>query len=171
MAARKRTKMQREKDLVLTAEMYLKGSTQMAIAKEIGVSQAQISLDLKELVGRWKDKAEMAINERKAEELAKVDQLEMEYWTAWAASCKPTKISTSQATTAGANPGKTVSKKEVTSAGDPRFLQGVAQCIEMRCRILGLHAPTKLQATITEEHDYSEKEIKSIAAELARRKN
>lgn len=171
MAAPKRTKIQREKDLLRTAELYLKGWPQYAIAKELKVSQPQIAYDIKDLIGRWKEKAVMNIDERKAEELAKIDRLEAEYWQGWEDSRRPTKVSTAQATTAGANPGKTVTSKEITSAGDPRFLTGVAQCIEQRCKILGLHAPTKLQGSFTHDHEYTDKEVTAIAAHLAGRKN
>lgn len=171
MAAPKRTKIQREKDLLRTAELYLKGWPQYEIARELKVSQPQIAYDIKDLISRWKEKAVMNIDERKAEELAKIDRLEAEYWKGWEDSRRPTKVSTAQATTAGANPGKTVTNKEITSAGDPRFLAGVADCIEKRCRILGLHAPTKLQGAFTHDHEYSDKEVAAIAAHLAGRKN
>lgn len=171
MAAPKRTRIQREKDLLRTAELYLKGWPQYEIAKELKVSQPQIAYDIKDLIGRWKEKAAMNIDERKAEELAKVDRLEAEYWKGWEDSRKATKVTNAQTTTAGAKPGNTISKKEITSAGDPRFLAGIAQCIEQRCKILGLHAPTKLQGSFTHDHEYTDKEVESIAAELAGRKN
>ncbi len=171
MAARKRTPAQRARDLLKTAEMYLHGKTQQEIAQEIGVSRVQITFDLQEVRVWWRERAAMAIDERKAEELAKVDRLEAEYWKGWEDSRRPTKVSTAQATTAGANPGKTVTNKEITSAGDPRFLTGVADCIEKRCKILGLHAPTKLQGTFTHDHEYTDKEVTEIAAHLAGRKN
>lgn len=157
--------------MLKTADMYLHGKTQEEIAKEIGVSRVQITLDLKEIRVWWRERTSMDLDEHKAEELAKIDRLEAEYWKGWEDSRRPTKVSSAQATTAGKHPGKTVTNKEITSAGDPRFLTGVAQCIEQRCKILGLHAPTKLQGTFTHDHEYTDKEIQDIAAQLAGRKN
>ncbi|MHC4984512.1 MAG: hypothetical protein ACYTF6_15275, partial [Planctomycetota bacterium] len=41
-----------------------------------------------------------------------------------------------------------VAKARKGQAGDPRFLAGVQWCIERRCKILGLDAPTKAQASL-----------------------
>jgi hypothetical protein len=171
MAAKKRTKIQYERDLEKTADLYCQGWTQLAIAKEIGVSQSQISLDLKEVQTRWRERSILNIDDWKAEELAKVDRIEAELWIAWHDSRRPTQVKNAQKTTAGRYPGKTVSQKETSSAGDPRFMFGILECIEKRCRILGLHAPTKLQGTFTHDHEYTDKEIQDIAAHLAGRKN
>jgi hypothetical protein len=96
----------------------------------------------------------MDFNEAKARELAKIDKLEREYYAGWRRSCED------EETTRQATKGKVVKRKdeegelvserpaEVTrtrkgQAGDPRFLAGVERCIERRCKILGIDAPTR----------------------------
>ena len=111
MPAKKRTPFQREKDLEKTSELYLKGHSQYEIARVIGVSRTQITYDIADLQKRWLERSMMNIDERKAEELAKVDRLEAEYWKGWEDSRRPTKASTAQVTTAGKHPGKTVTNK------------------------------------------------------------
>ena len=73
-------------------------------------------------------------NQRKAEELAKIDNVEREAWVAW-----------------------TTSKGNQTPAGDPRFLQNVQWCIQKRCKILGLDAAEKLMLTSSDLHDVGER--------------
>lgn len=63
--------------------MYLRGEYQSEIAKHFGVNQSTISRDIAALRDEWLQSALVDINEAKAKELAKVDQLEREYWDAW----------------------------------------------------------------------------------------
>ncbi len=121
MAAKKRTKKQRERDLATVASYYCQGLYQYQIAEKMGLSQSQICYDLKVLHKRWMESSVSDFNQRKAEELAKIDNVEKEAWVAW-----------------------TTSKASQTPAGDPRFLQNVQWCIQKRCKILGLDAIEKL---------------------------
>ena len=123
--ARKRTPIQREKDLELAARLYLGGHTQREIAELVGVTQQQVSLDLAEIRFRWSAAAVGAMAERTATELAKLDNLERTAWEAWEASR-----------------GEGV-------PGDPRYLATVERCILARVRILGLAAPERTIATVT----------------------
>ena len=83
MAAPKRTSFEREKDLLEISRLYLTGVTQTDIAARLGVSQQQISYDLKALQKRWLAASLAHVDDAKARELAKIDQLEREYWKAW----------------------------------------------------------------------------------------
>lgn len=139
----KRTPFQREKDLVEIARCYLHGMSQMEIAAELDVSQSQISRDLKVLHERWVKSALVDLNEAKARELARIDQLEREYWDAWRVSCGE-RIDTETEQIAGGNGAtdrKRVKVKKVKQAGDPEYLAGIQWCIEMRCKILGIYQP------------------------------
>lgn len=139
----KRTPFQREKDLVEIARCYLHGMSQMEIGEMLGVSQSQISRDLKVLRERWQKSALLDINEAKAQELARIDNLEREYWEAWRVSCgERIDTETEQIAGAGANGDrKRVKVKKVKLAGDPDYLAGIQWCIEMRCKILGIYQP------------------------------
>ena len=144
LAAPKRTKFEREKDLLAISSMYLQGITQAEIGQRLGVSQPQISYDLRVLRKRWLQSSIVNINEVKAKELARVDHLEREYWEAWEKSKSPIKTK-GQKKVDGEVVESTVQGE--TGTGDPRYLSGVQWCINKRCEVLGLDAPSKTDIT------------------------
>lgn len=147
MAAPRRTRIQREKDLLLISEMYLRGKTQAEIGDVIGMSQQQISYDLKILRNRWLAQSVANIDEIKARELAKVDHLERTYWESWKRSLEDFTVKTTKARkTRQVDSGEKIVKVEGRN-GDPRYLQGVQWCVNKRCEILGLNAPSGLELT------------------------
>jgi hypothetical protein len=146
-----RTKEQILADRAKIAERYLKGTFQVDIAREIGVSQQQVSYDLKVIRKEWLNSMVRDFDRAKAEELAKIDNLEAEYWQAWKNSLGENISKTVK--TYGKGEGgdnqetttKTIHSKELN--GDPRYLEGVRWCIERRCKLLGLDAPDKHELT------------------------
>ena len=142
--APKRTKFEREKDLLAISSLYLQGITQAEIGQGIGVSQQQISYDLKVLRKRWLQSSIVNIDEAKARELARVDHLEREYWEAWEKSKNPHKTTASKKVN-GEQVEKTIQGE--TGTGDPRYLSGVQWCINKRCEVLGLDAPSRTDVT------------------------
>jgi predicted transcriptional regulator len=141
MAKPKRTPTQRELDLQKITALYLRGTTQSDIGKELGVVQSQVSYDLKEIQKRWRESALVNINEVKQRELARIDELEIEYWQAWRRSIgEVTKTVTSR----NALRGDTASISKETLNGNPAYLQGVQWCIEQRCKLFGIYEATKI---------------------------
>jgi len=127
------------------SDMYLSGSLQVDIAKELGVAQPTVSRDLKVLRQAWLASSLVNIDTVKAQELAKIDRLEIEYWEAWKRSCEDSetvkkrgKPDSSGITTASI---EQTSKEQV---GDSRFLAGVQWCIERRCKLFGLDKPQEV---------------------------
>lgn len=147
MAAPKRSKALREQHLALTTKWYFQGILQAEIAQRVGVSQQQVSYDLKELQKRWQASALVDINEHKAKELGRIDRLEVTYWEAWERSLKDAETTTQKAVEAGDQTRKEATKVAKGQAGDPRFLAGVQWCITKRCDVLGLEAPKRQQLT------------------------
>ena len=145
-SAAKRTKIQRERDLAVEADLYLRGWYQHEIATYLSkrrpykLSQMAISYDLKDLRQRWVDSAMLDLTLKRAEEVERIDKLEREYWAAWEASQEPQeshRVETTETDT------KVVeSSKE--STGDPRFLKGIQWCISRRIELFGLDAPKKM---------------------------
>lgn len=144
MAAPKRTKFEREKDLLAISDLYLQGITQAEIGQRLDVSQQQISYDLRVLRKRWQQSSIVNINEAKAKELARVDHLEREYWEAWERSVGEhrTKTVKARGTEIKGNLAEQTLKTEDIN-GDPRYLSGIQWCINKRCELLGLDAPSK----------------------------
>lgn len=153
MATKKRTEHQRESDLELISSLYCKGKYQSEIAEIIGVSQPQIAYDLQEIHKRWREASAHNINEAKQRELTRIDNLERAAWESFERS-KETFVSTTNETESKGERDKDnkpiaskgrVSKRTEERYGDPRFLMVVKECIDKRCKILGLDAPLKVE--------------------------
>ena len=82
MSAKKRTKEKRERDREKVAALYVRGVSQTQIAQAVGVSQQQVSYDIRVLRGRWRDSSDRSVGD----ELAKIDAIELEHWKAWEAT-------------------------------------------------------------------------------------
>lgn len=151
MAAPKRKPFQIHKDRVEIATLYLQGKLQFEIAQILSTDQARgytltqqtISRDLKMIQRDWQRSTIVKFDEARAQELAKIDNLEREYWKAWERSKTEKKHSEKEKT-------EGVQLKEVTRVekweliGDHRFLEGVQWCINRRCELLGLDAPKRM---------------------------
>ncbi len=162
MAEPKRNRIEREQALAQVAEMYLHGRTQASIGQELGVSQQQVSYDLKILQGRWQKSAMMNMEAVKARELAKVDTLEREYWQAWEASKGEQQRSVIEKSANADIPARARVWKENRN-GDPRFLDGIQWCIERRCKILGIDAPTKVDMRVQDLDAAIDAELAKLA--------
>lgn len=130
------------------ARRYLQGEHQPAIARALHVSQPQISQDLKVLRQAWLASALRDFDALKAEQLAKVDEVERAAWAGWARSQEDREITFTQAREGGdlvidgqrhpRSAQRTANVRKEGQAGDPRFLQTIQKCIDQRCAILGL---------------------------------
>lgn len=154
----RRRKIQRERDLVILSERYLSGIPQYEIARQLKVTQQTVSNDLKELQSRWLASSLVNIDEVKARELAKIDYLERVYWEGYERSIRVEETTTVRASGAVRQvPGSDtqfIQEKDATTIktqhsrdGNTSYLQGVQWCIDRRCKLLGIDAPTKLTAT------------------------
>ena len=114
MACTKRNQHQLAHDRLEISRLYLRGLTQADIAARTGVSQPQISYDLRIVRQDWRDSALKEWGERLAEEAARLDLVERENWEAWHRS------------------------KEGGRDGNSRFLNGVLSCVAQRVRLFGL---------------------------------
>lgn len=131
------------------ASLYLQGRSQASIAKELQVTQQQISYDLKQLHKAWQASALVDIHARKAIELQKIDAIERAAWEGWERSIPPREITITEAAEGGEiilgdgtkvpkAPTRKASVRRENQAGDPRFLERIQKCIDQRCAILGI---------------------------------
>ncbi len=156
----KRRPAQIAKDRKIIGRMYLRGMLQSEIAEKTGLSQPQVSRDLKGLHKEWLRSALVDFNEAKSKELAKIDMLEVTYWQGWLRSLKDAEKSITEKTTNDVE--KKANEKETKiinlghskariehkgQTGDPRFLTGIQWCIEKRCAIIGINAAIKIAPT------------------------
>lgn len=144
MATRKRGKRQRERDLEIIADLYVQGYSQAKIAEQIGVSREQIKYDIKEIREKWVESQIDNFEAYKAEEIRKINALEREAWEGLRRSIaerKRTRIEDRDSEDKGKTKIRSVTVEE--RDGDPRFMQIIATCIDRRCKIRGIDAPTK----------------------------
>lgn len=149
MARPRRTKGQRRRDLVFVSELYLRGETQAEIARQVSerfypgekpLTQQQIHYDIQVLHKEWLAAQLLNVDEAKARELARVDKIEREAWTAWERSQEEAQTVTIKTRRGGTGQAPTVERHDKVEGrvGDPSFLRTVQWCVEQRCKILGL---------------------------------
>ncbi len=148
---------------IRVAKLWAMGYPHEAIAKRVGVSRPTITQDLLKLREDWRLSAVLDIDERKGQELAKIDTLEAEAWDAWRRSQKDfRKVARKHRLESGAETSQPLTGSEDSSAhttdrktettettyaqvGDPRFLDRIHECIAQRCKIIGLYAPVRTE--------------------------
>lgn len=146
---KKRTKAERELDLVFIADLYLRHRTQVEMRDELNamrrynISRSQIMYDINAIHGRWLESSLIDFDKVKARELARIDRLEREYWVSWIESKEDQEVSTTSRST-GIRAYERAELKRVGQVGNPRFLEGVQWCIEQRMKIFGFYAPTRV---------------------------
>ena len=118
------------------ASFYLSGMTQAEIASRLNLTQQQISLDIKAIRKNWMESSIRDFDAIKAEQLAKIDNLEREAWIAWNAS-REDAVAIKQFEVDGVSRYETVTKGQ---SGDPRFLQIIQDCIRERLKIIGAYS-------------------------------
>ena len=123
------------------AEAYLRGEYQNDIAARFGVSQQQISKDLAAIRAAWLTAAVRDFDAARAQELAKIDAVEREYWDAWERSKKDKETTLHDVD--GAKQIKKATIRREGQSGNAAYLAGILTCIERRCSILGLDAPKR----------------------------
>ena len=166
MADTKRSEFEAERDRLEIAQMYLHGIEQQAITDYLNqtyysgrpLSRQQISYDIRLIIGRWVRASVSKIDEQKAIELAKINDLELTYRDAWERSKENAEIEvTEQIGTRSKEkpkdgepqegiivPGRIKKYKRTEGqSGNPAFLAGIQWCINKRCELMGLNAPIK----------------------------
>ena len=150
-----RTREQRELDYVTVARLYCEGKSMREISKVVGVAPSQILGDLRTIRARWRADANISIEQATARELAKIDNLEREYWDAWTRSRADAETNAQeivdvpivQKGVAIPAQRRLVRKQTEQRDGNARFLEGVQWCIDRRIKLLGLDAPIKVDIT------------------------
>ena len=155
----KRRKIEHRRMLVAT--LFHRGyRTQREIVEQlqkqysIDVDRSTISRDLKILERRWIKSAEVDIDVAKGEIVDEINGLKREYWLGFIRSCEEkVTTATEKVVAAGVGTGSTggrdkASVRRENLIGDKRFLDGVQWCIEQRCKILGVEAPSRSEVTM-----------------------
>lgn len=159
------TELQGAETLLEVVTLYRGGLSQVDIGKRYGVGQSAVSTWLAQVRIHWLNSAIRNWDALKELELLEIAKTEQAAWQGWERSLKPKRTTTRESggMLQGSNleedlvkplplpkgqPVNMVVKKE-DGTGDPRFLAIVMKCIERRCAILGLDAPTKVEGKVT----------------------
>jgi hypothetical protein len=127
------------------AEMYIQGKYQWQIAEELGIVQSAVSQDLKAIQAEWAEKRAAQIDAHKAKELARLDLVERELWEAWQRSKggdMDVRLTEAQSKATGIVPR---APRRDLPPGSVEFLNAIARCIELRCKIVGAFAAQKVE--------------------------
>jgi hypothetical protein len=152
---RKRTRQQREADLVRIAEMHVTGMMQAEIAAELDLSQPQICKDIRLIYERWGTGKPEALAVAKNRMLAEIAANKRICRQAWRDSLKPKEtLSQKQVSTPGAvadgeaGPDRNrdeVGKRVEERDGNVAFLRELREYLALECKIHGLDAAQKVE--------------------------
>lgn len=133
------------------ARLYMRGQPIGLIAEELKLSESTITSDLTAIRKVWLKQAAQAMDERKAQELARIDMVEEEAWNGWLRSISEQKIYTKRTRYVRVPvkkgrknahkkvPAEQVSEETIKScSGDPRFLEQIERCVTLRLKIFAL---------------------------------
>jgi len=132
-------KFEREMRLARVAELRKECRYQWEIAKDVGVSQQQVSCDFKTLDKRLAEKQEGDTLEHRNAKVAEYEHLKRTYWEAWKKSLDE-KTSKTAKKKSGGKDGKSEEQsiKAEERDGNSAFLAGVERCAEAQAKLLGL---------------------------------
>ena len=133
-AQRKRSATARVLRRQKVAVLYLQKLPQHEIGRRLGVGQATVHRDLRAVQKVWLESTLRNFDAARAEELAKIDNLEREYWEAWERS----KLDKQSKLAEKSVQGKRTQLKTEGQVGNPRYLEGVQWCILKRCKLFGI---------------------------------
>lgn len=134
-------KLRRERHARLV-ELYLQGHSLDAIAEQVQLSLARVDRALRSEFARWQSERNAPAETVLTTELRRLLHLEATAWLAWQDSRKPQRKSL-RSKRDGKSPQTSATVSESSSYGDPQLLRIVSYCIDRRCKLLGLDAPTR----------------------------
>jgi hypothetical protein len=145
----KRSPAERQRDLETISELTLQGVKQSVIAERLGISQQQISYDLREVKKRWQAASTLSYDDYVAQELETLKLVQREGWEAWKRSQQPRKNSSAAVRERSGEAFSEKEAKEESRDGNPRFLDTVLFAMERRAKLIGLDKPSRAVVTNT----------------------
>lgn len=150
---RKRKRDEVDADRQIVISLYFKGYTFRDIAARCSeqtgryVSHVTVRADIKHILEEFKEERNDMIEHNLTVELERINLLETEYWQGWEKSKSDRKKKSVKKRDSGNGGFVEYSDTEMINMGDPRYLAGVQWCVEMRCKLLGIEPPKKVDVT------------------------
>jgi hypothetical protein len=136
------------------AQLYLAGKVQHEIADDMGVTQQQISLDMKRVMRTWENRMVEFVTRQKAIAAAQIEWAMREAAGSWERSKEPREITETEAIQGGeAAPRHKAKRRLEGSVGNPAFLSAYQKGIDQMATLLGLNAPQKVAPTSPDGED------------------
>ena len=133
---RKRNEFEIKDRRTKVTRLYLERKTQAEIAELLSISRYKVETDLKAIHKEWLTERVGNFEKAKAEELARLDQIERKAWIAFEKS-EGDAVMTETVT--NVKTGETTKERRTGQTGDATFLKLVLDCVEKRCKICGLY--------------------------------
>lgn len=159
----KRTAAQREIDAAFCFNLYLQGQSMRKICKRFNeksiedgrnytISTMAVHKDIKMAIADYRSKNDELIEEQVHIELARLNRIEAEMWDAWESSKamrRRTKIK-GGTIEGGQVSGGTLSERQMEEMfGNPQYLKLVLDCVDRRCRLLGIDKPQEFEGKVS----------------------
>lgn len=140
-----------QEHLNIISGLYLRGySIRQMVDAVNGKSKRKTSIrtvhnDIQSLLTEYKEQRIVELEDAQRVELAKINEVEKTAWEAWETS--KLKESKTEKDIGGEYARQETHITKEQTPGDPRFLQIIMNCVDKRCKILGLDAPITIQGT------------------------
>ncbi len=135
-----------EKEAVLAkvAQMERRGCLQSVIAREIGVTQPQVSIYIRQIKQRYRKSQMEDVQALIEDRLEQIREVKWEAWQAWERSKQDAqRVKTEQrATPFGIT--NIESDERTGQAGDGRYLKLILECIKEEISLTGIEPPKKV---------------------------
>jgi predicted transcriptional regulator len=157
---RKRTDAQREAQLIKIEEMSIEGISQYEIAEKFGLSQSQVSRDLKEISKRATE-TEPADKAKHRDQLRKVSvHMRKKLFTAYNRSTKDKEVQTKKKVVIqgaesdalkggrkakGPSECMEASLRSEGQCGNPAYMSEIGKCLDREAKLFGLNVVEKLE--------------------------
>jgi len=116
------------------ADLYVQAVSLAEMADSLGVDADAVKRDLQAVHNAWREERPEDFDTLREQELQKIDRVEREAWQAWERSKKPAAATKVSSETSKRKAERTTKEQ----SGDPRYLTIVKDCIDRRCRLLGI---------------------------------
>ena len=151
----KRSEGDRLYDMPFISQLYIQGLSHREIAERLS-AQRPYTIDFREVADdiirireKWIERATSNWEIKMAEELLRIDRVEAAAWDGWTKSQGKTQKSVKDMRKGEDKKDYThVSIQEWEQAGDPRFLAIIDNCIDRRCKLVGLYAPIQVEGNV-----------------------
>lgn len=138
-----RTRDQKEIERIEIVRRWLQGEPQESIAASLGITQQQVSLDIKIARQRWKDAQVAHVDDHINKTIAEIELVKQEAWKAWEDSKGLKQISVQEVTQTGEKEVVKHSIRKEQMTGNAAYLNQVLNCIEDISELRNL--PTELK--------------------------